>query len=135
MHRHYPGFKLARAQHAQRRHHPGDDEDEDDDSDRAAHDGRDLGLAEDLLQLLEAGPLVALEAGELLAVHLRPGTKGVVQVANLKRWVVAVYNVTLVFFQEGQPRWPSGKASASRAEDPGFESSLRRDFFGVESYQ
>ena len=25
------------------------------------------------------------------------------------------------------------KASASRAEDPGFES--RRDFFGVESYQ
>ena len=33
------------------------------------------------------------------------------------------------------PRWPSGKASASRAEDPGFESRLRRDFFGVESYQ
>ena len=29
---------------------------------------------------------------------------------------------------------PSGKASASRAEDPGFESRLRRDFFGVESY-
>ena len=28
------------------------------------------------------------------------------------------------------PRWPSGKASASRAEDPGFESRLRRDFFG-----
>ena len=33
------------------------------------------------------------------------------------------------------PRWPSGKASASRAEDPGLESRLRRDFFGVESYQ
>ena len=33
------------------------------------------------------------------------------------------------------PRWRSGKASASRAEDPGFESRLRRDFFGVESYQ
>ena len=33
------------------------------------------------------------------------------------------------------PRWPSGKASASGAEDPGFESRLRRDFFGVESYQ
>ena len=33
------------------------------------------------------------------------------------------------------PRWPSGKAFASRAEDPGFESRLRRDFFGVESYQ
>ena len=26
------------------------------------------------------------------------------------------------------------KASASRAEDPGFKSRLRRDFFGVESY-
>ena len=33
------------------------------------------------------------------------------------------------------PRWPSGKASASRAEDPGFESRLRRDFSEVESYQ
>ena len=31
-------------------------------------------------------------------------------------------------------RWPSGKASASRAECPGFESRLKRDFFGVESY-
>ena len=27
------------------------------------------------------------------------------------------------------------KASASRMEGPGFESRLRRDFFGVESYQ
>ena len=27
------------------------------------------------------------------------------------------------------------KASASRAEGPGFESRLRRDFFGVKSYQ
>ena len=27
------------------------------------------------------------------------------------------------------------KASASRAEDPGFESRLRLDFFGVKSYQ
>ena len=33
------------------------------------------------------------------------------------------------------PRWSSGKASASRAEDLGFESRWRRDFFGVESYQ
>ena len=33
------------------------------------------------------------------------------------------------------PRWPSRKASASRAEDPRFKSRLRRDFFGVESYQ
>ena len=27
------------------------------------------------------------------------------------------------------------KASASRAEGPGFESRIRRGFFGVESYQ
>ena len=27
------------------------------------------------------------------------------------------------------PRWPSGKASTSRAEDPGSESRMRRDFF------
>ena len=27
------------------------------------------------------------------------------------------------------------KAPASRVEGPGFESRLRRDFFGVESYQ
>ena len=27
------------------------------------------------------------------------------------------------------------KASASRGEGPGFESRLRRDFFGAESYQ
>ena len=27
------------------------------------------------------------------------------------------------------------KASASRAEGPGFKSSLRQDFFGVESYK
>ena len=33
------------------------------------------------------------------------------------------------------PHWPSGKASASRAEDPGFESRLSWDFFVVESYQ
>ena len=33
------------------------------------------------------------------------------------------------------PRWPSGKASVSRVEGLGFESRLRRDFFGVESYQ
>ena len=35
----------------------------------------------------------------------------------------------------GPPRWPSGKASTSRAEGPGFESRLRQDFFGVKSCQ
>ena len=33
------------------------------------------------------------------------------------------------------PRWSSGETSASRAEDPGFESHLLRDFFEVESYE
>ena len=41
----------------------------------------------------------------------------------------------LHYYKDTPPRWPSGKASASKAEDPGFESRLRRDFFGVESYQ
>ena len=44
--------------------------------------------------------------------------------------------LAVCFFASQQPpRWPSGKASTSRAEGPGFESRLRRDFFGVESYQ
>ena len=30
----------------------------------------------------------------------------------------------------GPPCWPCGKASASRAEDPGFESRLRQVFSG-----
>ena len=42
-------------------------------------------------------------------------------------------NLRLIFFQ--LPRWPSGKASTSRAEDHEFESRLLWDFFGVESYQ
>ena len=50
---------------------------------------------------------------------------------DLLRYVIYV----LPHSDRKPPRWPSGKASASRAEDPGFESRLRRDFFGVESYQ
>ena len=34
----------------------------------------------------------------------------------------------------GPPRWPSGKASASRAEDPGFESRLRLNFVSRSSH-
>ena len=52
---------------------------------------------------------------------------------------IKVINVVVqkwYFLTEMQPpRWPSGKASASKAEDLKFESRLRRDFFGVESYQ
>ena len=36
---------------------------------------------------------------------------------------------------EVPPCCPSGMASSLRAEDPGFESRLCRDFFGLESYQ
>ena len=39
-----------------------------------------------------------------------------------------IYGVAYVALRP--PRWPSGKASASRAEGPGFESRLRRDFSG-----
>ena len=45
------------------------------------------------------------------------------------------FSVRNLFSLLKPPRWPSGKASASRAEGPGFESRLRRDLFGVESYQ
>ena len=38
-------------------------------------------------------------------------------------------------FFENRLAGPVVKASASRAEDPGFESRLRRDFSGVEAYQ
>ena len=41
----------------------------------------------------------------------------------------------LIFSSLTPPRWPSGKASTSRAEDPRFESRLRPDFFGVDPYQ
>ena len=60
--------------------------------------------------------------------------------------VVNLYQVTcqhvLPFSLEPQQWYPRDglvglvvKASASRAEDPGFDSRLRRDFFRVESYQ
>ena len=39
------------------------------------------------------------------------------------------------FLYSTPPRWPSGKVSASRAEDPRFESPLCQDFFRVKSYQ
>ena len=39
-------------------------------------------------------------------------------------------NVLRIFFVLSPPRWISGKASASRAEGPVFESRLRRDLSG-----
>ena len=50
--------------------------------------------------------------------------------------MISTFLVHVILSSQKRPsRWPNGKASASRAEDPGFESRLRRDFFGVESYQ
>ena len=46
-------------------------------------------------------------------------------------WLLLYSSYTLISLCiAGTPRWPSGKA-----EDPKFESRLRRAFFGVESYQ
>ena len=44
--------------------------------------------------------------------------------------IVAVSSFTIIFLLCRLPCWPSGKASVSRAEDPGFESRLHRDFLG-----
>ena len=51
--------------------------------------------------------------------------------------VTAPYSVPFVLFDIKTDRLVGlvVKASASRAEGPGFESRLRRDFSGVESYQ
>ena len=49
--------------------------------------------------------------------------------------LVLFNSLSLPFSLLRPPRWPSGKASTSRAEGPGFESRLRQDFFRVESYQ
>ena len=66
------------------------------------------------------------------------------QKAGLNRSVCSVLSLISCMMQNcgfnppgshSPPRWPSGKASASRAGDPGFKSRLRRDFFGVESHQ
>ena len=51
-----------------------------------------------------------------------------------QRSASVTYSHTIVHPTQPSPTL-SGKASTSRAEDPGFESRLRRDFFGVESYQ
>ena len=44
-------------------------------------------------------------------------------------WLLQETDVTGPRPLQSPPRWPSGRASASRAEGPGFESRLRRDFF------
>ena len=55
----------------------------------------------------------------------------------LTGWAVPVNGAThlLIFEQCNRLFGLVVKASASRTEDPGFESRLRRDFSGVESYQ
>ena len=58
-----------------------------------------------------------------------------VMVTNAAYYVRPAALIRSFFPSVGPPRWPSGKASALRAEDPGLASCLRQDFFGVESYQ
>ena len=64
---------------------------------------------------------------------------GVLKSDKLNGWISVpnrtAFQTTLGLPLRVPPRWPIGKASASRAEVPGFESRLRRDFFGVESHQ
>ena len=43
---------------------------------------------------------------------------------------MSISGCDISFSQLGLPRWPSGKASASRAEDPRFESRLLGIFWG-----
>ena len=52
-----------------------------------------------------------------------------------RRSIEARYQLGPALTQEDRLVGLVVKASASRAEGPGFESRLRRDFFGVESYQ
>ena len=54
---------------------------------------------------------------------------------HITRTTSNAYHVHPMLLMWIPPRWPSDKASASRAEDPGVESRLRQDLFGVESYQ
>ena len=69
--------------------------------------------------------LIDLWLGQCTVLHT-PSSTGTVnfEAAGILRSVVCYRLVGLVV-----------KASASRAEGPGFESRMRRDFFGVESYQ
>ena len=55
----------------------------------------------------------------------------------LSRWCVGLATQSVMCWARCSHRLVGlvVKACASRAEDPGFESRLRRDFFGVESYQ
>ena len=63
--------------------------------------------------------------------HVKIIYKVIFVVIILKIFHFEVTTTTVcLFFGCLPPRWPSGKASTSRAEDPGFESRLRRDFLG-----
>ena len=62
---------------------------------------------------------------------------------TLKMVIVCIYTPSVATLFRSADMFPTCdrlvglvvKASASREEDPGFESRLRRDFSGVESYQ
>ena len=76
-------------------------------------------------------------------------SSGVPTVSQTTRWVKVKVNACVLgdptyrkSLKTQPPLWPRDnlvglivKASASRVEDPGFESRLPRDFAGVESYR
>ena len=57
------------------------------------------------------------------------------EIAKRMRMEKRLVGIIVTIFIVDRLVGPVVKASASRAEGPGFESRLRRDFFGVESYQ
>ena len=90
--------------------------------------------------------MTVADKGRKRAVRLRKGPSlgcrfpGVDQIKVFPMLLMLVYGIALslsLSLSGCLSVFPclSVKASASRAEGPGFESRWRRDFFGVESYQ
>ena len=79
--------------------------------------------------LLTQCAFVSLSLDQLLCLENTVATGSVKLIPDTQ------VDILMSFFpSQRPPLWPSGKASASRAEGPRFKSRLHRDFFGVESY-
>ena len=74
-----------------------------------------------------SGDLTRQEIGQLL---LRGYTSDEEEGAEAKEPGTSMDGMLVSLFYE-PPCWPSGKASASRAKDPGLESCLRQIFSGL----
>ena len=88
-------------------------------------------------QLSYFGPLNGISQSCCIAEIYHSGPQPLISThSSLLLLSAVVYgDINYLLLLEEPPRWPSGKASALRAEDPEFESRLHWDFFGVESYQ